>query len=230
MDFSIATSEITNHQYLTFLIALSRTGGAIDEELVPRFRLHRHPFEGQDVVFYGVFGDPEKLNMRFEPGTENYPLMGATPHQANAYAKWIGALTHSIIRLPSAAEFIRAGRGDGDAPYPWGDATGRPELACSGRADDQGRESSLAAFLEQSPIVGLCGNALEIVTAPGGGYWLAGGCYGLPAEACTLDAFLDPAWEVVHVPFEGGKAPIPLRDLSGFRIVREEEDRQETSR
>lgn len=225
MRFSVAASEITNRQYLAFLDALSAAENGLNEDLYPRFWYRPHPFTGQDVVFQGALGDPNTLTRLFDAGTENYPVLGISPAQATAYAKWIGKVTRSTVRLPTAAEFIRAGRGEGDAPYPWGDSTGRPELVCSGRADDQDRVASLASFLEQSVVVGLCGNALELVVAPGGGYWLAGGCFDLPAEACTLDAFLDPAWKVVHIPFEGGEAPIPLQDNTGFRVVREEQDR-----
>jgi hypothetical protein len=77
-------------------------------------------------------------------------------------------------------------------------------------------------------ITGLAGNLPEYVRdETGGRLLLAGGCYEFPANLCTLDAFLDPAWEVVQIAAEGDAAGdraefhFALRDYAGFRMVLE---------
>jgi formylglycine-generating enzyme required for sulfatase activity len=227
-DFEIAVSEVTNRQYLRFLDAASQSLDATGvRELLPRgFRFRLHPFAGREVVYPGPFGDPESIRVLFEAGRENHPVQNVTPEQAQEFARWLGAETGGSIRLPTAEEFVRAGRGDGDSPYPWGDSPVRRELVCDGDADDQDRAASLFPFLRERPdaIVGLCGNVLELVRAPGGApdapWLLAGGCYEFEAEACTLDAYLDPAWKWADIDVDGVRVPYVLQQLTGFRVVR----------
>ena len=231
--FSIARNEITNRQYLAFLV------DAVTEEqeflnLRPERFWRPNPFTGRDIIFRGVHGDPAKITWLFDAGRENLPVRGVTEAQTRAYSAWLSRKQAATFRLPTAAEFIRAGRGDTDSPYPWGTSTGRLDLICDGRADDWDRAVSLARFLDASEdsIAGLCGNVLELVRAPGKEqrFWLAGGCFDFPAEACTLDDFLEVGWKVVHLPIEGGENPFALASLTGFRVVREEVVREEVAR
>jgi formylglycine-generating enzyme required for sulfatase activity len=229
LAFSIAANEITNRQYLAFLTAISEseTPEVIRKYFLPNSFGHRpHPLTSRDVVYAGVHGDPAKVPWLYEPGRENHPVQGITPDQAQAYAAWLGEQTGAKLRLPTAPEFIRAGRGDLDRPYPWGDNTEVLELICDGRADDWDRAVSLYRFLDRSDvtIAGLCGNLLELVRAPGqdAGYWLAGGCYEFPPESCTLDDFLLLEWPKVWVPIDGGENTIATQSVTGFRLVREE--------
>jgi len=242
--FSMADNEITNAQYLVFLAEFSQADGFTAKDYLPdSFRTRFHPLRGHDVVYRGLFGDPAKLGLLFSAGEENYPVAGVTLLQAEAYAVWLGRRLGTTTRLPTAAEFIRAGRGAGDEPYPWGDNTFSLELICDGRADDWDRAVSLYRFLDRPdhPIAGLCGNLLEIVRAPGDEerYWLAGGCYQFPPESCTLDDFLPIEWVRVWVPIpleEPDEAdlgdptglpldvenPVDTARCTGFRVVVEE--------
>ncbi|MEM8883544.1 MAG: SUMF1/EgtB/PvdO family nonheme iron enzyme [Planctomycetota bacterium] len=225
--FRITVHEITNRQYLAFLTSVQETGG-----LQPAgFKYRPHPHAGHEVVYRGPFGDPDRVPMLFEPGAENQPVQGVTPAQAQAYARWLG----DGMRLPTAAEFVRAGRGDRAEPYPWGRATGEPELVCAGRADDFDRAVSTRRFFEGEPTrpIALCGNAMEIVRAPGEDdvFWLAGGCYEFEPDACTLDSFLALEPRTVNVPLDLEEEPdaeqpelrrslsVYLRNVTGFRVV-----------
>jgi len=108
-------------------------------------------------------------------------------------------------RLPTATEYLRAGRGAGTSPYPWGDNVLDTELVCAERATEEIRSASLLGLLAGGTreIVGLCGNLPEFVTVGEGRdsrLLLAGGFYELPADSCTLDSFLDTRWGKVEWP------------------------------
>jgi formylglycine-generating enzyme required for sulfatase activity len=225
--FGIAANEITYRQYLAFLVDVAETESPeeLDKLLPRRFKYRPHPLATRDIIFRGIHGDPAKVPFLYPPGRENLPVRGISLRQAEAYAAWLSEKTGTKLRLPTAAQFIRAGRRDADTPYPWGKDTELPELICDGRADDMDRSASLYRFLDGRPeaVAGLCGNLLELVKAPGedNGYWLAGGCYEFPPDGCTLDDFLLLEWDVVHLPIEGGENPLATQDLTGFRLVRE---------
>ncbi|MHC4409526.1 MAG: formylglycine-generating enzyme family protein, partial [Planctomycetota bacterium] len=225
--FGIAANEITNRQYLAFIVDVAATETPSElRKLLPRsFKYRPHPLATRDIIFRGIHGDPAKVPLLYAPGRENLPVRGISFVQAKAYAAWLGEQTGAKLRLPQATEFIRAGRGDADTPYPWGNDTERLELICDGRADDLDRAVSLQRFLEgrDGAVAGLCGNLLELVTAPGEdtGYWLAGGCFEFPPDACTLDDFLQLEWDVVRLPIDGGENPFVTQSLTGFRLVRE---------
>jgi len=61
------------------------------------------------------FGEPEQ------------PVVGITLVEARRYARWAGK------RLPSAAEWVRAGMGTDRRPYPWGEGEPDTGLAHFGR-------------------------------------------------------------------------------------------------
>jgi len=268
-DFAIATNEITNRQFLAYLVEeapkldpgyeagdTDQQRATKDEVLRERrlamlpgsFQDRAHPLAGREVVFGGPFGRGDAVQKLFEAGTETQPVQGVTPDQAQDYARWLSGKLGVTARLPTAAEYVRAGRQNAASPYPWGAATGKLELICEGRADDQDRARSLYSFLRENPgsIQGLCGNALELVQAPpgvvgtgvgqtqpsGSKVWLlAGGCFEFEPGACTLDSYLDPQWTVAEIyPDEEGTSEdpyldrVPLAPLTGFRVVLEATD------
>lgn len=53
-------------------------------------------------------------------GREDHPVVLVTWNEAAAYCKWRGDLRGEQRRLPTAAEYEKAARGEGGFAYPWG--------------------------------------------------------------------------------------------------------------
>jgi formylglycine-generating enzyme required for sulfatase activity len=247
--FEIGRTEVSNRQYLLFLVeTAARSGGAALETLYPEYEADedepeqkQKEYQGSwtrkrdadSVVFAGAYGQPGTITRLFPPGRENHPVEGVTPAQAQAYAKWLSGRLHREARLPTVEEYLRAARGDTTWPYPWGSDRDSVLLVCSGRADDEGRSVSLLGrFGWKEPLYGLAGNLPELVWDAGGRrHLLAGGCYAFPASCCTLDSYMELSWKSVQyvVPYDDETGPLALdgpkfrvewpRIFAGFRLV-----------
>ncbi len=55
-------------------------------------------------------------------GREDHPVVLVTADEASRYCKWRGVQRGQPRRLPTAAEYEKAARGDGGLAYPWGNA------------------------------------------------------------------------------------------------------------
>ncbi|MDH3590375.1 MAG: SUMF1/EgtB/PvdO family nonheme iron enzyme [Planctomycetota bacterium] len=204
-EFQMARTAITNHQYWYFLYHPEYRQGLAEGE------------ERSDFLPRSWQGAP-----RYDPGRENQPVEGVTPEQARAYARWLSHQRSMKARLPTAAEYLRAGREERSDPYPWGSVTS-DQLVFDGTGVER-PVSLLGRFGEDARIYGLCGNLPEYVTVANRTI-LAGGCYGMPASVCTLDSYMDPAWEsvefVVQDP-DGQDVVAELREpaaFASFRVV-----------
>ena len=100
-----------------------------------------------------------------------HPVVLVTYAEAARYCAWRGALAGQPRRLPTAAEYEKAARGDHGLAYPWGNEfePARLDSAVGGPGDTEpvGERASGA-----SPygVLGLAGNALEWTSTP----WKAG--------------------------------------------------------
>jgi len=130
------------------------------------------------------WGGPEP-----KPAIRELPVVGVTPAEAAAYAAWKGK------RLPSAAEWERAARGDAGPAYPWGQEfdTGR----CESRAQVRRDLVSVLTFPGgRSPFgaLNMAGNAAEWVADAsndplvGVGHEVRGGSAKSHPSACTTYA------------------------------------------
>jgi len=105
--FRIMRTEVTNAQYAACVAA-----GACEVPYV-------QPFPA---------GGEEERRKYFEvrwndPVYADHPVLWVTREQARVYAAWRGAM------LPSAAQWLRACRGDDGRSFPWGNAAASPELS-----------------------------------------------------------------------------------------------------
>jgi len=242
-DFRIARTEITNRQYLAFLAATAGRRPVQETlRLTPASWTRANPSRRDAVFrFRGPFGPPNPdkngaanlVRSLYAPGAENLPVEGVKLEQIRAYADWLSEEQHRTARLPTVAEFLRAGRGDSLSPYPWGADESNTWLICAGRPDDQGRAASLLGrFGDQARIYGLAGNLPEFVKRDASAgkeelsqehYLLAGGCYKLPAHYCTLDTFFDSSWD--YIDYRTAEDPSRIETLhdlaiyAGFRLV-----------
>ncbi len=237
--FDISATEITNRQYLAFLAAIAPGQTKADlEAYVPKRWERKNLFvrpEARDRAYYGYYVPWEKLETLYQAGQENVPVQGITIHQAEAYAGWLSKRMDRRCSIPTAAQYLRAARGDGDAPYPWGDDRNDPELRPSSRPEPPPARAFSLAPTALRPVVGLAGNVAEFVREDDGRLLLAGGFYDLPTRLVTLDCFLDAAWNTVQFAIEpedgleeddeGDDRPrlsesFRLDYYTGFRIVR----------
>lgn len=251
--FEISATEITNRQYLAFLVATA-PGHTRDElrwdlpkgwrrDLFVRYEPRElRPVEGEEEeeeepipvarAFDGCHVPGARLRTVYAAGQENVPVQGITVEQAEDYTTWLSGRLGRRCAIPTVAQYLRAARGDGVAPYPWGDDRRYPELGPSYRPEGDPRAFSLPLTPER-PIVGLAGNVAELVRDDSGRLLLAGGFYDLPARLATLDCFLDASWDTVQFvvePDEGDEESDPrgprlsaarfLAYFTGFRVVR----------
>ncbi len=113
------------------------------------------------------------------------------------------------------------------------EAVDEPEDEPEVESVEERTASLLGRYGERAPpLVGLVGNLPEYVwdpdwqdpdpAKPPGRWLLAGGCYRFPPELCTLDSFLDAAWEYVEFEAPASVEILnPLTFYAGFRLVRE---------
>ncbi|MHC4548904.1 MAG: SUMF1/EgtB/PvdO family nonheme iron enzyme [Planctomycetota bacterium] len=254
-QFEMARTEITNRQYLFFLTSVSMERSPTEMgELLPSSWQRTNPWNWrkedpeqnveawEDTVYLGLFGNPWKVPRVYEAGRDNHPVMGVSLDQVRTYAAWLSARLSKTCRLPTVAEYLRAGRGAGKEPYPWGTDPANPLLACSRGATHEERTVSFLGRNRDRAlgVIGLVGNLPEYVwdgefarqmpdgQVEQGRFLLAGGCYRFPPELCTLDSFMDATWEYVEfdVTWPGAEETFeevlnPLRFYAGFRLVRE---------
>jgi formylglycine-generating enzyme required for sulfatase activity len=92
---------------------------------------------------------------RDDPAYDNYPLVGVTWDQADAYCKWAGK------HLPTEAQWEYAASGPENLTWPWGN-TFEADLSAAGEADTQ-PVGSYPDGVSPFGVFDLAGNAAEWV-------------------------------------------------------------------
>jgi dipeptidyl aminopeptidase/acylaminoacyl peptidase len=163
---------------------------------------------------------------KFAGGTENYPANGVTFEQAQAYCKWLTALTGETYRLPKeseAADLYKPRSGENTLEY-WAGYAVNPEDAQ--KLEDKIKElpgdapllrevGSFAAEGEDGEelVFDLGGNVAEWVAAANGTGKAEGGSADRPADNKATYRAADAAYtgfRVVHIaPPAPATAPVP---------------------
>lgn len=95
---------------------------------LPAFHIGRYPVTNEQFAHFlrttnRVAASELLWNGNRPPdGKEKHPVTGVSWYDALAYCRWLGEQTGRPYTLPSEAQWEKAARGAGGAPFPWGDA------------------------------------------------------------------------------------------------------------
>lgn len=119
-DFAIGRLPVTAGEYLAFLNDLQATQPEEAEKRAPRAPQNNKPVwpctaEGR----FCLPNAPDEEGDRWEP---DFPMIYVRWEDAMAYAAWRSKRDGKPYRLPTTAEWEKAGRGTDGRLFPWGDA------------------------------------------------------------------------------------------------------------
>ncbi len=110
--FTIDLLPVTQGQFAEFVAAGKASAPMIDEAA---WQAQGFPNDYATQVARFVWKTGTPPNDRLD-----HPVVLVTWDEANGYCAWRGELRGTTRRLPTAAEFEKASRGDGGVAYPWG--------------------------------------------------------------------------------------------------------------
>ena len=179
-DFFLMVNEVSNEQYAAYVRASGVpppwTWG---EKATEAGRAQFLEEQAQAIRAAQAAGEPVPERARFDasawwaknwagqewqvpPGQEARPVVWVDYREASAYARWAG------LRLMTEFEYQRAGRGDGDGLYPWGDEppdSGRLATQDS-RISDPLAAGALPEGASPEGVHHLLGNVWEWTSSP----------------------------------------------------------------
>lgn len=139
--FYISKYEVSNGQYLDFLFEISKTDSNLYKKILPDTLVWRERY---------VNNDPFVDYYLRHPHFRNYPVVGVSYEQAEAYCIWLTKkymaepkrkYKNVVFKLPTSEEWVFAAKGKIDlAPFPWGVGlqNKKGEWRANFRAIDQG--------------------------------------------------------------------------------------------
>lgn len=139
--FYISKYEVSNGQYLDFLFEISKTDSNLYKKMLPDTLVWRQKY---------VINDPFVNYYLRHPHFRNYPVVGVSYEQAEAYCLWLTKkyvaepkrkYKNVVFKLPTSEEWVFAAKGKiALAPFPWGVElqNKKSEWRANFRAIDQG--------------------------------------------------------------------------------------------
>jgi formylglycine-generating enzyme required for sulfatase activity len=109
-DFMISKYPVTNEEFTEF----------VDDGGYGKARKDMWSEEGWQWREENEISEPAYLHDRKWNGS-NFPVVGISWYEAEAYANWLSERTGNPHRLPTEAEWEKAARGTWCLKYPWGD-------------------------------------------------------------------------------------------------------------
>jgi len=157
--FRIDLMPVTQAEYSEFVSAGKAPAPTIDEAAW-KAQNFTQDYASQVARFNWSDGRPPS-------GREDHPVVLVTWTEATAYCKWRGELRGEPRRLPTAAEYEKAARGDGGLAYPWGNVFESDKLdsAVNGPHDTVpvGQYTTGAS---QYGVLAMAGNVFEWTSTP----------------------------------------------------------------
>jgi formylglycine-generating enzyme required for sulfatase activity len=184
-DYQTATTTDTAREQRWFETEADR-----HQTTLPAFRIDLMPVtqaQYAEIVAAGKAqppSHPDPQHARFSwTGTTppqdrlDHPVVLVTWEEASRYCAWRGELRGQPRRLPSAAEYEKAARGENGLAYPWGNLFEPAKLnSADGDPNDTLPAGEFAAGASPFGVLGLAGNARHWTsTAAGAGAYLVKG-------------------------------------------------------
>ena len=220
--FFLDRNPVTNRQYYEFVAASGYSQMALwDESILPAVL---------DLVdCTGIPGPRYWENGCFEPGEEDFPVIGVCWYEANAYARWVGK------RLPGDAEWVKAGSWpvplSADSrvqrKFPWGNTMDR------GRTNLWGSGPEKIVAIDQFPLGVSVGGVYQLI----GNVWewtcgdFASGAFhsgnhsvselvlSMPLKSIRGGAFDTYFDNQATCQFQSGENPLHRKHNIGFRCA-----------
>lgn len=148
-EYLIGKYPVTNQEYREFV----KAGGYQNRELWPRKGWQWR--ERKDI------NEPGYWN-HWKWNGPNFPVVGVSWYEAEAYCNWLRRTTGKGYRLPTEAEWEKAARGPEGFQYPWGNEWDSDY--CNSREARMDRTSPVGIYLQgKSPYgcMDMAGNVLE---------------------------------------------------------------------
>ncbi len=157
--FRIDLMPVTQAQYAEMVIAGRARPPAIDEATW-KAQGFAQDFATEVTRFIWKDSHPPQ-------GREEHPVVLVTYDEAMRYCEWRGEMRGEKRRLPTAAEYEKAARGEGGLTYPWGNAYEAEKLnsAVKGPKDT----TAVGSYIDgASPygVLDLAGNVFEWTSTP----------------------------------------------------------------
>jgi formylglycine-generating enzyme required for sulfatase activity len=157
--FKIDLMPVTQAQYAEFVAAGKAAAPTIDEAAW-KAQGFAQDFATQVTRFVWKDGRPPV-------GREDHPVVLVTWDEANRYCKWRGEQRGEPRRLPTAAEFEKAARGDGGIAYPWGNTYDAAKLNSAVKGpNDTVPVGSFTEGASQYGVLGMAGNVFQWTSTP----------------------------------------------------------------
>lgn len=112
--YYIGKYKVSNKEFAKFI----QDGGYTEASFWPEGSLGKHGLEP-------ALWDSDEDFGGGQPGNEDYPVVGVSWFEAQAYCRWLSRKTGNIYRLPTEAEWEKAARGLEKQRYAWGDKIDR---------------------------------------------------------------------------------------------------------
>ena len=161
--FRIDLMPVTQAQFAEFVVEEHATAPSIDEAGW-RAEGFSEEFAPQIARFAWTAGRPPN-------GREDHPVVLVTWSDADRYCAWRGQLRGRGRRLPTAAEFEKAARGDDGLAYPWGSVFEADKLnGASGKLHDTTPVGTYPAGASPYGVLDMAGNVLQWTATPVAGH------------------------------------------------------------